>query len=61
MFRSGQSEIEIPGRVVMTNGVAALGEKAVEEIMQKVKDFNDFTEANDPYGEHDFGRITHDG
>ena len=59
MFRSGQSEIEIPGRIVMTHGVAALGEEAVQEVLQKVRDFNDFKKDNDPYGEHDFGKIMH--
>ena len=29
--------------------------------MAKVQAFNDFNERNDPYGEHDFGAIEHDG
>ena len=38
----------------------AVGEVQAE-IVQAVMDFNDFTETNDPYGEHDFGAIKLDG
>ena len=27
----------------------------------KVKNFDDFNESNDPYGEHDFGSFNHKG
>lgn len=40
-------------RVVMTQGVADLGD--VGEVFQKVCNYTDFNERNDPYGEHDFG------
>lgn len=29
-----------------------------KEILTKVRSFSDFTEDNDPYGEHDFGAFT---
>jgi len=45
------------GRVVMTQGIQALGEDQVHLVMTKVREFNDFTEENDPHGEHDFGSI----
>lgn len=31
------------------------------QILDKVAKFNDFTEENDPYGEHDFGKVSMDG
>ena len=46
-------------RVVITQGIAALND--LDAIMAKVQAFNDFNERNDPYGEHDFGAIEHDG
>ena len=44
----------------VTRGVAAMGED-VNKIFVKVRDFTDFTEDNDPYGEHDFGSFTVSG
>lgn len=61
LFRSAQTEIEIPGKVVMTSTISNLGETEVQAIMAKVQSFNDFTPENDPYGEHDFGSVVHDG
>ena len=42
------------GKVLLTCGVSALPLMQQQEIMQKVRAFNNFTEDNDPYGEHDF-------
>ena len=47
------------GRFLITRGVQALGEVAVADIMEKVRTFDKFTEDNDPYHEHDFGKIVH--
>lgn len=58
-FRRGQPNI--PGRVVMTRGIAALSEEDIQSIVEKVKAFDNFTEDNDPYGEHDFGSFEHNG
>ena len=41
----------------VTKGVAVMGED-VNEILVKVRDFAEFNEDNDPYGEHDFGSFT---
>jgi len=41
--------------VAVTADIAALGHLAVYEIFDRIKAFDDFTPANDPYGEHDFG------
>ena len=38
----------------VTRGVSAMGED-VNEVFVKVRDFAEFNEDNDPYGEHDFG------
>lgn len=38
----------------VTRGITALT-PVVNDIFVRVRDFNDFTEDNDPYGEHDFG------
>lgn len=48
------------GKAVMTPGIANLGSMAQALIYREVATFNAFTEANDPYGEHDFGGITLD-
>jgi len=42
-------------RVVITRGVAALGDSSVHEILALVRSYDTFTASNDPYGEHDFG------
>ncbi len=44
----------------VTRGVVAMGDEA-KEIFVKVRDFIDFNEDNDPYGEHDFGSFTLSG
>lgn len=46
-------------RVVLTPGAAAL--KDIAGLMAKVRGVSAFTEANDPYGEHDFGSFEHEG
>ena len=43
------------GNVVMTAGVDALPDMVKAAALQKAATFDDFTEDNDPYGEHDFG------
>ncbi len=47
------------GRIMLTQGIQALGQKAVAEIIAKVRAFDQFNEGNDPYLEHDFGKIVH--
>ena len=49
------------GEVLITRGIASLGYPVQAAIMQKVHEFDSFTEDNDPYGEHDFGSFEHDG
>ena len=55
MFTNGHNKI------VMTVGVSAL--PLVEQmcIIKKIRTFNNFNRGNDPYNEHDFGRIEYNG
>jgi len=48
---------EVHGRTVMTRGVASLPGDTVAQILRGVATFNTFTSDNDPYGEHDMGRV----
>jgi hypothetical protein len=49
------------GVAVMTPGVAALGQEAVDRIIKTIAVFDDFCHANDPYEEHDFGSFEAEG
>lgn len=51
----------IGGRVLITEGVRALGQEFESGCVETVQRFRDFTGDNDPYGEHDFGAVTIDG
>ena len=44
-------------KLMVTRGIDLLGEEAVDCILDLVKRFDDFSERNDPFGEHDFGVI----
>ena len=45
---------------VITPGVAALGQQAVERIVKIIAVYDDFCHANDPHEEHDFGSFEAD-
>jgi hypothetical protein len=49
------------GSAVITPGIAALGPRAVDQILQTIAVFDDFCHANDPRQEHDFGCFEVDG
>jgi hypothetical protein len=49
------------GRVVITRGIEALGVHGVRNVLTAVARFDDFTEDNDPWGEHDCAVLTVDG
>ena len=49
------------GKVMLTKGISCRSTLEKIEILMKVRQFNDFTEDNDPYGEHDFGSFDHNG
>jgi Protein of unknown function (DUF3768) len=46
---------------VITPGVAALDQQAVERIVQTIAVYDDFCHENDPCEEHDFGSFVADG
>ncbi|PZP84252.1 MAG: hypothetical protein DI582_09300 [Azospirillum brasilense] len=49
------------GKVMMTPGITALPEDTQHAIFRAVQEFDAFTEDNDPYGEHDFGKVVVNG
>ena len=51
-FRTAGS---VSGDWIMTAGVSAKGVPFATAAMAAVRRFDNFTEDNDPYGEHDFG------
>jgi hypothetical protein len=52
---------QVPGRFVVTQGFAVLPVAKQIAVLDQVKLFDDFTKANDPYGEHDFGIVKQSG
>jgi len=60
-FRQQPYSSGISGRVMMTQGIAALSDIDQTKIYHLVQAFDDFAEENDPYGEHDFGALTYQG
>ena len=51
----------VPCKSVYTQGIEALGASALIEIAAMVREYETFTEGNDPYGEHDFGSFDFEG
>ena len=48
-------------KLIITQGIDSLGNDAVDCIFNLVKSFDDFSERNDPFGEHDFGAFEYEG
>jgi hypothetical protein len=48
----------VPGRWMVTRGIAALPDAQVRVILQAVRTFDRFTPGNDPHKERDFGMFT---
>ena len=47
------------GKLMITDGIAALAyQKGLSDILAAIRNHVDFTQDNDPYGEHDFGKIS---
>src|SRR3954449_5050748 len=51
----------IGGRIVITRGIEALGSAGAAQVLAAVAGFDDFTEDNDPWGEHDCAVLTVEG
>lgn len=54
------ADFTVPGQIMLTRGVADLSPAAKAIIMQRVQTFSEFTEDNDPYGDHTFGAFKFD-
>ena len=48
------------GNVMMTRGIRAFPDETVQRIFNAIQSFDAFDHNNDPYGEHDFGRVNVD-
>lgn len=48
-------------KLIITRGVAERGLEFTTRALGIVREFRDFTEDNDPWGEHDFGSFALDG
>jgi hypothetical protein len=56
--RFRQGDPNVPGTIVLTAGLDRLLKQMdipMGKLAQAVAEFSDFTDANDPHGEHDFG------
>jgi len=51
----------IEGQMLMTQGVQALGADKINDVVLAVREYDNFTDDSDPYGEHDFGAFEIDG
>ena len=49
------------GKVMLTAGVAALAGAVQNAAFAKIKAFDAFDEEHDPWGEHDFVSVEHEG
>ncbi len=47
----------VGGKVMLTSGVQALADSDRDAVIEAVRRFNNFSAGDDPYGEHDFGRV----
>ena len=53
--------ITVPNRLVCTAGIAGRFSHCIGQIMDKVKNYDNFTPAHDPWKEHDFGAFEFEG
>lgn len=49
------------GLTFVTQPIGVRGHNYIERVLTAVAAFDDFTEDNDPHGEHDFGAVVVDG
>lgn len=61
-YRKGDPTV--PGQTLITRGLIDLLEEAKqgpEDLMHSVRNYDDFTNDNDPHSEHDFGSFEFEG
>lgn len=46
------------GVMCLTGGIVSLGREKIDAVLHAVRAFDDFSNANDPYREHDFGAVS---
>lgn len=51
----------IGGRILISSGVRSHGRPFLAKVLGAVQAFDAFTDADDPYSEHDFGALRIDG
>ena len=56
-LRASIPHLPYPHQMVLTDEVATLPTEQLAELLYQVKNFCEFSEDNDPHGEHDFGKI----
>jgi hypothetical protein len=56
-----EQALAVPGGILATRSVMALPSTVQVSIGETVRRFDDFTEHNDPHGEHDFGEFDAEG
>lgn len=49
------------GTIVVTQGVQALDNNILDQLMPAIQSFDAFTTSNNPLGEHDFGEVKING
>ena len=49
------------GTLILTDGIRSNSREDIASIINKVRNFNDFDEDNNPYGEKDFGAFDFKG
>ncbi len=49
------------GIIMLSAGIAALSIEEARAIVEEVRSFEDFTDDNDPYRDHDLGLFRHKG
>src|SRR5665647_3967186 len=52
---------QVGGTTMLSAGLVAFFEKDLAAVVELVRAFDDFSEDNDPYGEHDFGAFEYQG
>ena len=61
LLNDGARKYLTDGQVFLTRGVTALPVEDQAAILERVRTYNDFAPANDPYGEHGFGAFDYNG
>ena len=60
-FRRNPMNSGLSGKVVITQGISTLSDIDQTRIYNLVRTFDEFSEDNDPHGEHDFGAFDYQG